>query len=94
MLDAATWTAIGTSASAIIGTVIAAKKYAQSKHSNDRDSAFRENVEMRKETRAENVSLKKELAEMEALVKRLRHRIHDMGGEEEEYDSRNDIGTE
>ncbi len=55
----------------VIGAVVGAKKFIKSQQNSDRSSAWTENVELRKEMRAENIELKSDNKKLRSAIDRL-----------------------
>jgi hypothetical protein len=71
----ATLTSLLIALTGLVGSVFGAKKWIKSQQSSDRSSAWTENVELRKEMRAENMELKSDNKELRSAIERLEHEL-------------------
>ncbi len=71
----ATITSLLIALSGLVGSVFGAKKWIKSQQSSDRSSAWTENVELRKEMRAENIELKSDNKELRSAIERLENEL-------------------
>ncbi len=71
----ATFTSLLIALTGLVGSVFGAKKWIKSQQGSDRSAAWTENVELRKEMRAENIELKSDNKELRSAIERLENEL-------------------
>lgn len=74
-LDLGTITSLIIALTGLLGSIFGARRWVRQRQDSDRNSAWQENVELRKEMRAENIELKKENRELKEKAEALEDQV-------------------